>query len=44
MDILEIAMRVNADSYDSQGQIIPQIYSGKTRIERHQELINYAID
>lgn len=35
---------VNADSYDSQGQIIPQIYSGKTRIERHQELINYAID
>ena len=35
---------VNADSYDSQGQIIPQIYSGKTRRERHQELINYAID
>ena len=24
---------VNADSYDSQGNIIPQIYSGKTRIE-----------
>ena len=35
---------VNADSYDSQGSIIPQIYSGKTRIERHKELINYAID
>jgi len=35
---------VNADSYDSQGNIIPQIYSGKTRIERHKELINYAID
>ena len=35
---------VNADSYDSQGNIIPQIYSGKTRIERHKELINYAIE
>ena len=35
---------VNADSYDGQGNIIPQIYSGKTRIERHKELINYAID
>ena len=35
---------VNADSYDSQGNIIPQIYSGQTRIERHKELINYAID
>ena len=35
---------VNADSYDSQGNIIPQIYSGKTRIERHKELINYAIN
>ena len=35
---------VNADSYDSQGNIITQIYSGKTRIERHKELISYAID
>ena len=35
---------VNADSYDSQGNIIPQIYSGKTRIDRHEELIKYAID
>ena len=35
---------VNADSYDSQGDIIPQIYSGKTRIDRHRELINYAIE
>jgi len=34
---------VNADSYDSNGMIIPQLYSGKTRIERHQELIEYAI-
>ena len=35
---------VNPDSYDSNGIIIPQTYSGKTRIERHQELINYAIE
>ena len=35
---------VNADSYDSQGNIIPQTYTGKTRIERHKELISYAID
>ena len=34
---------VNADSYDCDGNIIPQIYHGKTRIERHQELIDYAI-
>ncbi|MBL4800928.1 MAG: nitronate monooxygenase [Emcibacter sp.] len=35
---------VNADSYDDAGNIIPQIYHGKTRIERHVELIDYAID
>ena len=35
---------VNADSYDSKGNIIPQIYTGKTRVERHKELISYAID
>src|SRR5262249_47545492 len=34
---------VNADSYDSQGNLIPQIYKGKTRRERHEELIAYAI-
>jgi nitronate monooxygenase len=34
---------VNADSYDSQGNIIPQIYKGKTRAERHEELVAYAI-
>ncbi|AEI37251.1 MAG: nitronate monooxygenase [Zymomonas mobilis subsp. pomaceae] len=34
---------VNADSYDEQGQIIPQIYHARTRPERHKELINYAI-
>lgn len=35
---------VNADSFDDKGNVIPQIYHGKTRIERHQELIDYAID
>ena len=35
---------VNADSYDSDGVVIPQIYRASTRIERHEELIQYAID
>ncbi|NJC06965.1 NAD(P)H-dependent flavin oxidoreductase YrpB (nitropropane dioxygenase family) [Sphingomonas kaistensis] len=35
---------VNADSYDPEGRIIPQVYSGMTRRERHEELIKYAID
>ena len=34
---------VNADSFDAQGHLIPQIYKGKTRRERHEELIAYAI-
>ncbi len=34
---------VNADSYDEKGQLIPQIYHGKTRRERHEELIAFAI-
>lgn len=34
---------VNADSYDENGQIIPQIYKSKSRQERHQELIAYGI-
>lgn len=34
---------VNADSYDADGKIIEQIYHGKTRKERHEELINFAI-
>ncbi|WP_119461548.1 nitronate monooxygenase [Rhodospirillaceae bacterium SYSU D60014] len=34
---------VNADSYDENGEIIPQIYRGKTRRERHEELIAFAI-
>ncbi len=35
---------VNADSYDGEGRVIPQIYSGRTRRERHEELVRYAID
>ena len=34
---------VNADSYDGDGNPIPQLYHGSTRKERHQELIRYAI-
>ena len=34
---------VNADSYDADGNPIPQIYHGKTRRERHEELLAYAI-
>ncbi|MCE2951257.1 MAG: NAD(P)H-dependent flavin oxidoreductase [Alphaproteobacteria bacterium] len=35
---------VNADSYDEAGNIIPQVYRGKTRRERHDELIAYGIE
>ena len=35
---------VNADSYDENGNVIPQLYYGKTRRARHHELIKYAID
>ena len=35
---------VNADSYDSAGNIIPQVYPQRTRKERHEQLIAYAID
>ena len=35
---------VNADSYDPDGRIIPQIYRALTRRERHEELIQYAIE
>jgi nitronate monooxygenase len=34
---------VNADSYDADGNFIPQHYYGRTRRERHEELIAYAI-
>ncbi len=34
---------VNADSYDENGNTLEQTYKGKTRAERHEELINYGI-
>ncbi len=34
---------VNADSYDEDGNVIPQTYDGKTRGDRHEELIAYGI-
>jgi nitronate monooxygenase len=34
---------VNADSYDDDGNVIPQIYHARTRRERHEELIAYAV-
>jgi len=34
---------VNADALDEQGLLIPVVYHGKTRRERHEELIQFAI-
>lgn len=34
---------VNADSYDENGDMIPQVFLGKTRAERHEELVAYGI-
>ncbi len=34
---------VNADSYDDNGKILPQIYKGKTRRDRHHELVAFGI-
>jgi NAD(P)H-dependent flavin oxidoreductase YrpB (nitropropane dioxygenase family) len=34
---------VNADSYDAEGNVIRQTYSGRTRRERHEELVAYGI-
>ena len=34
---------VNADYYDEHGRAIPQVYRGRTRKERHEELVDYAI-
>jgi nitronate monooxygenase len=35
---------VNPDSYDENGNAIPYIYKGKTRVERHEELVKFGID
>jgi nitronate monooxygenase len=34
---------VNADSFDDEGRPIPQTYAGRTRRDRHEELVAYAI-
>lgn len=34
---------VNAERYDESGKIIPQVYHGKTRREKHEELIAMGI-
>ncbi|MBV9736382.1 MAG: nitronate monooxygenase [Acidisphaera sp.] len=34
---------VNADSYDEHGRRVEQVYHGRTRRERHEELVAYAI-
>ena len=34
---------VNADSYDDQGCVVPQVYRGRTRRERHEEMVEFAI-
>jgi NAD(P)H-dependent flavin oxidoreductase YrpB (nitropropane dioxygenase family) len=35
---------VNADYYDENGKLVPVVYKGKTRLERHKELIDYGIN
>ena len=35
---------VNADQFDENGNLVPVIYHGKTRRERHEELIRFSID
>ena len=34
---------VNADFFDKAGNIIPQIYKGRTRRDRHEELVDFSI-
>ena len=34
---------VNADFFDKAGNIIPQIYHGRTRRDRHEELVSFSI-
>jgi NAD(P)H-dependent flavin oxidoreductase YrpB (nitropropane dioxygenase family) len=34
---------VNADSYDAEGRTIRQVYHGRTRRDRHEELVAYGI-
>ena len=34
---------VNAESFDSRGNVIEQVYHGKNRRERHEELIKFSV-
>ncbi len=34
---------VNADFYDAEGNLMPQVYQGRTRRERHDELVEFGI-
>mgnify|MGYP003349671844 CR=1 FL=1 len=34
---------VNGDFYDERGALVPQIYKGKTRRERHDELVEFGV-
>ena len=34
---------VNGDYIDERGRLVPLVYRGKTRLERHEELIRYSI-
>jgi nitronate monooxygenase len=34
---------VNGDYFDERGQLVPLVYRGRTRLERHEELISYSI-
>lgn len=35
---------VNGDWIDDNGELVPLVYEGKTRLERHEELIRYSIN
>jgi nitronate monooxygenase len=34
---------VNADTYDADGNIVRQVYHGRTRVQRHEELVDFGI-
>lgn len=34
---------VNSDAFDENGQVVPQVYRGRTRRDRYEELVAYAI-
>ena len=34
---------VNADYYDEDGRLVEQVYRGRTRRDKHEELISFAV-